>query len=421
MPNNPAYLKNLLAASVQHRIVTTEPIINDHGIKLVDSGVHLSPDLYDKLVMHKIARPIDDCLALAQPITAATIAADLQALLQQQGHLARLLDDTTRHALAGFASGLPLSALAAFKLTLFKTQLPAVYEHSLQVALLAVLLVRRLSRDTRTGLNAFAAGLFHDLGLLHCDPRLLHSGALFNPRELDQIHAHPITAHLIVDRLPEWPDAVKAAILEHHERLDGSGYPKALDQSQASPLGQVIALADVASAVLDRSDPGNMARRLHIVLRINHGKLNRELAGHLVELSQALKDFAPPARPAELAQALDHMVQMSMHLQEWRAIAGEIGFLTGAELINQRLELLQRNLAALGIDLDYWSMMDAELPEDQAAVGELAVAAEEGLWQIKAIAHEVTRKWEKLFSQHQHAQQRIRTWCHRILHPEGML
>ena len=115
---------------------------------------------------------------------------------------------------------------------------------------------------------AATAGLLHDLGMLHIRPDLLDSEERLSGDELKPIYVHPLTSSMLVDRFADYSKEIVRAIVEHHERLDGSGYPRGLSGDAVSPLGRVLALAEVVTAMFDgqRQLP---EQRVSLLLRIN--------------------------------------------------------------------------------------------------------------------------------------------------------
>lgn len=70
---------------------------------------------------------------------------------------------------------------------------------------------------------------------------------------------HPHVGRLLIEQLTNYPAAIGRAIGEHHERMDGSGYPHALRRDALSPLGRLLAVTEAALGVL-RSDRPDVAR-----------------------------------------------------------------------------------------------------------------------------------------------------------------
>jgi HD-GYP domain-containing protein (c-di-GMP phosphodiesterase class II) len=72
-----------------------------------------------------------------------------------------------------------------------------------------------------------------------------------SPAEFEIIKSHPEAGHLIVADVPfPWP--VAQIILQHHERLDGSGYPNGLTGTDILFGSRIVAVADVVSAMSAR-------------------------------------------------------------------------------------------------------------------------------------------------------------------------
>lgn len=416
MPSDPHYIQKIVALGEKQRVVTHRPVLNEHGVKLIDSGVHISEALYDKLVLHKLLPPIDECLTVDNAVTASSLAEEIKALAATETFGSLLPTAELKQKLFGVFAHLPLNPVLAFKLTVAREQTPQIFRHSLEVALCATALAMpHPGIGARQLSEVAAAGLFHDLGLLHINTDLLHTENPLSDEARQHIYSHPIAAHLILDHFPEWHPRVSRAVLEHHEREDGSGYPRGLAGKDISPLGQLLAVAEVAATLLSRRRSIPRPEYVHVILRLNHDKLNRDIASTLMTLVMQEKahensDSLPETPYAEI---LSDLVTLAEDLQNWHSIAQPFGQLPMVALINERVAGLERSMAGIGLDLQYWGMVDAELSEDEHSLHELEAAAREGKWQMRAIAQEVRRKWKPLCPPLS-AQEDIQNWLKRI-------
>lgn len=417
MLNDPHYVRNIVSLGEKLPVVTRAPITTENGIKLVDSGVRISEALYEKLVRHKLAPPLDECVSVENGVDSGALAAATGELLAD-GNLGQLLipaaeQDRVVRVFANF----PLDTVQAFKLTVAREQNPHIYQHSLQVALCAVALSMA---SPGTGENdwceAAAAGLFHDLGFLHLDSVFLGEERRVTTQERQHIYSHPILAQLILDREPRWRTRVSQAVLEHHERLDGSGYPRGLPEGKISPLGQLLAVADLVPSLFLRQRFTSLANHVHVILRLNQGKFNRAMSDRITAMVKRNAELDSRWKSDDLSYAtvLDDLIVLSVDIQSWHAIAGRYDQLPVVELINRRLKRLEKNCAGVGIDLQYWGMIDADVGTDQGTLRELAAGAAEARWQLCAIAQEIQRKWKTLCPQHQTVQEDIWNWIVRI-------
>ncbi|OIO03538.1 MAG: hypothetical protein AUJ49_04335 [Desulfovibrionaceae bacterium CG1_02_65_16] len=149
------------------------------------------------------------------------------------------------------------------------------------------------------------AGLLHDIGKVYVPTDLLSRPGILRQEELSVIQMHPEVGYEILKHLDQdWPVAV--IVRQHHERMDGSGYPQGLDGRFIAQGARILAVADVVDAMCSqrpyRSSLG-ITKALEEIER-NRGRLYDErVAGiclelfrkrgySLTELSQNLWDFS---------------------------------------------------------------------------------------------------------------------------------
>jgi len=417
MQNDPHYLRSIVDLAERRRVMTHRPIHAENSMKLIDAGIHISTRLYDKLVMHKLLPPIDDCLTIEDAVTPDSLANEIGELLDEDSFAGLLAGQDERDRIVGTFGQINLNPSLAFKLTVAREEFPAIFRHSLEVAVCATL----IARHTRTFpgkhlLDAAAAGLFHDLGLLHVDPGLLASHGRLREQDRQYIYSHPVVATLILSGFSEWHPLVSRAVLEHHERMDGSGYPKGLSGTAISPLGQLLAVAEIMATLISERRSAPLDKHAQVILCLNQGKLNPEYAETVMALILQRKADADTATAggADYAETLSGLVALAESIQHWHAIAPGVGSLPVVETIASRIEMLERNLADLGIDLRNWGMIDATLSEAGEALRELSAAAREGRWQLRAVAQEVERHWPQGRPGNHQVHAQIRAWTKRI-------
>jgi HD-GYP domain-containing protein (c-di-GMP phosphodiesterase class II) len=125
---------------------------------------------------------------------------------------------------------------------------PAVHIHSEEVARYTAAVASRLGLDATQRAVLRYGSLLHDVGKLAISARILLKPARLTPAEFDVVKRHPGIGHRIVCRLPAL-GLVAPAILHHHERYDGAGYPARL-AGEVIPLeARIISVADSFSAM----------------------------------------------------------------------------------------------------------------------------------------------------------------------------
>ena len=123
-------------------------------------------------------------------------------------------------------------------------------EHTRRVALRAVQVGEELGLPPGR-LRALAiGGLMHDIGKLSVPDRLLKKPAGLSEEEFSVIRQHPEWGERLVSDLGGFTASVRRLVLDHHERLDGSGYPRGLTADQLELDTRILAVCDVYDALI---------------------------------------------------------------------------------------------------------------------------------------------------------------------------
>lgn len=122
--------------------------------------------------------------------------------------------------------------------------------HSQRVAQLCQSLGRGLGLNTQEQMELTMAGLFHDIGKISIDREILNKPGSLTSEEWAEIRRHPESGYRILNSVSGMGKMAEA-VLYHHERWDGSGYPKGLSGEQIPFLARIIAVADAYDAMIN--------------------------------------------------------------------------------------------------------------------------------------------------------------------------
>ncbi|WP_100405205.1 HD-GYP domain-containing protein [Bacillus solitudinis] len=124
-----------------------------------------------------------------------------------------------------------------------------VYNHSLNVSIYACQLAIEnglpLKNIEEIGLGA----MLHDLGKMYISSDILNKPGKLTSEEFNHVKSHCHLGFEILRKIPEIPLTVAHCALQHHEKLDGSGYPRALKENEIHKYAKILSVADVFDAV----------------------------------------------------------------------------------------------------------------------------------------------------------------------------
>ncbi len=161
----------------------------------------------------------------------------------------------------------------------------AIYRHALAVSGLMIALAREMRLEPEEVRRAGMVGLLIDvgIGLLSLDPAQLGEHRRADPG--GAVRDHPRVGHEFLLAGGDIPDDVARACLEHHERIDGTGYPARLPGNQISRLGRMAAICDTYDALANSDEHSGQANPATAIQRLSEarGHLDPVIVHHFIE------------------------------------------------------------------------------------------------------------------------------------------
>lgn len=407
------YLTAVAEVGDKQKLVVTQSVYAANGIKLLEAGTALTSRTLERLVGHRLAAPIENCVAAEETLRPADVVARARELTEAQPVLAQFMapEGCSTQAWARLGAA-PLPTSVLFRLTVTREKYGTLYDHSLRAAVVALAIGIGARLGERELELLATAALMHDFGMLHTDPAAFEADRPLDGVARRQLRAHPVTGMLIAQREPQLNRAIGIAILQHHERLDGSGYPSAPAPEQISRMARILMLVEIALAMIEHR-PHLPEMQLSLILRMNHRSFEREFANVLLAALPRIKlDDAAAVTGKDCAAA-----QLARRLSDWRAIRADSAapLPAAAHFVEERLARLRRFLTEAGIDLSGDGAASALLGDDPTAQAELNGLMAEALWHVRQIAFEAMRQWPQLAAEDAGdkaagAQQALCTW-----------
>jgi len=157
---------------------------------------------------------------------------------------------------------------ALISLARLKTADDYTYMHSVAVCALMVALAKQLDLDPAQTRSAGIAGLLHDLGKAAIPMAVLNKPGKLTDEEFTIIKSHPAEGHRMLLMSRDVDPVALDVILHHHEKTDGSGYPKHLQGEEISQFAKMGAICDVYDAITSNRpykagwDPAESLRKM---------------------------------------------------------------------------------------------------------------------------------------------------------------
>lgn len=239
-----SFLQHLTDLNQSQQVTAREDIYNQFGVLLVPKGSPINRRAQLQLQQHALKKGLEEQVALADTLSDEELLHQAQELLETSPSLRALqqgnqFDDRFRHLC--LMQDLPLAIRQ--QLTVMAQQLQNLYQHCLFTGWAAALIAHELGLNHSDCRKAYVSGLIHDLGLLHLPPQL-QSKPKLSAEEWRALQSHVVIGQRLATAAG-LPADIATAVLEHHERLDQSGYPSRKPAAKLGLLGQIVAATDL--------------------------------------------------------------------------------------------------------------------------------------------------------------------------------
>ncbi|BBI32387.1 HD-GYP domain-containing protein [Cohnella abietis] len=244
----------------------SEDIFNSFGLHVLSKGTTLNEKELSRMYQHQIdfleieLRPnkVSEVAAaeptnsyynpLLRPLYHDAVAGAEQ-LFERALIEGRVYEEDVRESFQPLVENFRTERDVVSLLLMLNSQDDYTYQHSVQVGMLSYYIARWLNWDEEETVRAGKAGFLHDVGKCKIAEAILNKPSKLSDEEYEEIKNHPQHGYDILERSFK-DSAIALAALQHHERLDGTGYPNGISGNEIHPLARVVAVADVYSAMI---------------------------------------------------------------------------------------------------------------------------------------------------------------------------
>lgn len=124
------------------------------------------------------------------------------------------------------------------------------FKHSVDVATMAMIVAKKLGMSKDDIFNTGVAGLLHDIGKSQIPNEILNKPSRLTDEEFDIMKKHPLLGYEILKKNRGISEVIRQAVLQHHEKINGRGYPMGVDSFKICPYAKILAVADIYDALV---------------------------------------------------------------------------------------------------------------------------------------------------------------------------
>jgi HD-GYP domain-containing protein (c-di-GMP phosphodiesterase class II) len=124
-----------------------------------------------------------------------------------------------------------------------------LYAHSVNASILATNLGLAHGYGRTELINLCTSALVHDIGYLRVPKDIISKPAKLSREEFDLVKKHTIYGVELLNKIEGIPESASEVVHEHHERVDGSGYPNGKRRDEISDFAKIVAIAEVYEAI----------------------------------------------------------------------------------------------------------------------------------------------------------------------------
>lgn len=138
----------------------------------------------------------------------------------------------------------------AVDISVLKTSDEYTFKHSVDVATMSMIIAKKQGLSQKDIYNIGIAGLLHDMGKSKIPPEILNKPARLTEEEFAIMKQHSALGYDILKDKTEFEKVIPVAVLQHHEKMNGKGYPLGCSAEQITAYAKILSVADVYDALV---------------------------------------------------------------------------------------------------------------------------------------------------------------------------
>ena len=371
-----AYIFRVALISNKCGVVAAEDIYSAKDVLLVSKNTPITSQVATAIHNARLKKPLENCIQLGYEIDLLQLEQHFVSMIKKDDLLIAINEhQNIASYIANYLIPYEKFPLLKQKITVMALAMPEVFLRTLYSSWFSLLIAKEMRFSERGCVDVFLAALSHDIGMLHLDAHVLEKKSQLSPEDWNHIQEHVVISAALLKQMQGMPNDVIEAVYEHHERCDGTGYPKGKVESELTYGGKIVGLADsLISIYRNRFQQGRNWRDVIPVIQMNaqaYFYRHDEILAVIWRRSQM--PFKNIVQGDDLPDFVALLLKESTRLNAWFEILREsllsIGFTHG----DRRLHALQnimlhvttsvKGSGVFGAEMDQW-LKNWELDKD---------------------------------------------------------
>ncbi|WP_054876289.1 HD-GYP domain-containing protein [Oxobacter pfennigii] len=255
--------RKISVSECKEQDIIAENIVNKNGIMMVAENTVVNEKIKRKLIELQVADVIvireneswEETARNSDPLLEADFSKFKEKYVKRTRNVKKILDnlaegytvtgETINYIVESFYEDIMKNRRIIEYICRMENMDQQTYSHSINVSIYSMMIGKWMGLPGIQIRDLMKAGMLHDIGKLKISKELLEKTSSLSPEDLEEFKKHPVYGYEIAKNIPDLHTHITQAILMHHEREDGSGYPIGLKGDKINTFSKIISMADL--------------------------------------------------------------------------------------------------------------------------------------------------------------------------------
>lgn len=160
--------------------------------------------------------------------------------------------DASKSIASELLKAIDANSALAVDISMLKVSDEYTFKHSVDVATMAMVVAKKMGLSQEEVYDIGVSGLLHDIGKSKIPPEILNKPGKLTDEEFTIMKQHSVYSYNILKDNKDIKDSIKLAVLQHHEKINGQGYPMGLFSSRICPFAKILTVVDIYDALVTK-------------------------------------------------------------------------------------------------------------------------------------------------------------------------